>query len=789
MRYMALFKDLSSSDLTLAGGKGAALARLYQKGFNVPDGCVIFPHSFDNDSLVTAATSELKNTLAYLGKDKLELRLAIRSSGIGEDSAQSSFAGSFLSVLNVEANLPDILSAICSVRRSAFTQRADTYMASQGIDGHLEMAVIVQVMVQPELSGVLFTRDPLSNSSLTMAGNYIVGLGENLVSGEANAETFAIDRRLGKLAGGACLKPYARTLHDVGLRLENELAGPQDVEWAISSNQVYILQSRPITTISSFNWYDGFDSKYLWSCGNAAEALPEVLTPFSWSLWKVFHRDLSPIKLPEVGEFVALVGGRAYFNFSLIYSLSHLKQSATDALRSTEELLGKLPPGTTVTPVSIPKPALLRIFFANLRWERHYRKLLKDIPAYLARVPNWCRSTAKDIDAASTTLELKHLWEETINPELRQSFLLVRASAKQFFDLTTPLSARLEKLVGSEHATILLSNLRGCDDTGLASLGPLLGLAALAQGKITPLCYTELYGHRGPNEAEIAAPRPYEAPHWLDSTLENFGSSAVKVDDLLSKQQQEYEQSLKLLLDKEPSRANRWTDELKKAAQAAQMREAIRSECIRVLGVVRRFTLKAGQLTGCGENIFYLTKEELLASLTGTSISAGSIKRERKSHTAFKALPPYPTFVRGQFEPAIWAANPNRRNDIADNHIDMPLTADTSQIIKGYPGSSGIVEGRVRILHSPDEAQTLIPGEILVAKTTNIGWTLLFPQVSAIITDVGAPLSHAAIVARELGIPAVLGCGVATTRLKTGDKVRVNGASGEVLILDYEGSR
>ena len=115
----------------------------------------------------------------------------------------------------------------------------------------------------------------------------------------------------------------------------------------------------------------------------------------------------------------------------------------------------------------------------------------------------------------------------------------------------------------------------------------------------------------------------------------------------------------------------------------------------------------------------------------------------------------------------------------------MPMTQETkSDVIKGYPGSSGQVEGLVRIIHSPAEADRLQSGEILVAASTNVGWTPLFPRASAVITDIGAPLSHAAIVARELGIPAVLGTGNSTLSLNDGDRVRVDGSHGVVEILE-----
>jgi pyruvate,water dikinase len=136
----------------------------------------------------------------------------------------------------------------------------------------------------------------------------------------------------------------------------------------------------------------------------------------------------------------------------------------------------------------------------------------------------------------------------------------------------------------------------------------------------------------------------------------------------------------------------------------------------------------------------------------------------------------------GKFDPVEWAADPYRRTDIYDTREQ--IKTGFTDLVKGLPGSAGLAEGRVRILDSPEEGDQLQPGEVLVAITTNVGWTPIFPRAAAVITDVGAPLSHAAIVARELGIPAVVGCFNATSLLKTGDRVRVDGGAGTVEVLD-----
>lgn len=139
--------------------------------------------------------------------------------------------------------------------------------------------------------------------------------------------------------------------------------------------------------------------------------------------------------------------------------------------------------------------------------------------------------------------------------------------------------------------------------------------------------------------------------------------------------------------------------------------------------------------------------------------------------------------IVGRFDPHAWAADPARRHDLFVAG-GTAVAAPPDDALSGFAGAPGQVVGRVRCLASPDEGAALQPGEVLVTTSTNIGWTPLFPRAAAIVTDVGAPLSHAAIVARELGIPAVVGCGNATMRLRTGDLVRVDGARGTVAAVE-----
>jgi len=223
---------------------------------------------------------------------------------------------------------------------------------------------------------------------------------------------------------------------------------------------------------------------------------------------------------------------------------------------------------------------------------------------------------------------------------------------------------------------------------------------------------------------------------------------------------------------------------LDKAAHAASQREAVRSEATRSAMVIRAFALRAGELTGVGEDIFFLTIDEVLSLLAGDDAACRFIPARKETYERYAALPPYPTIIVGRFDPFQWAADPNRRSDIFNaNAPAVAQDTDTGEPITGFAGALGIVEGTVRRLDRLEDSDRLQPGEILVTTMTNIGWTPLFPRLAAIVTDLGAPLSHAAIVARELGIPAVVGCGDATMRLKTGDRVRVDGGRGLVEIV------
>ncbi len=217
------------------------------------------------------------------------------------------------------------------------------------------------------------------------------------------------------------------------------------------------------------------------------------------------------------------------------------------------------------------------------------------------------------------------------------------------------------------------------------------------------------------------------------------------------------------LLRAHPRRARRLDRDLAAWARAAELREHVRSECVRVFGVIRVWVLRAGALLDIGDDAFLCSITELRAALTGAPLPDLAVRRATYEH--YRALPAPPPLVR----------------DGRDGRDGTAAGTGTGPL-RGTGASGGVATGIVRVL--ADVSEGLEPGEVLVAATTNVGWTPLFPLAAAVVTDVGATLSHAAIVARELGVPAVVGCGTATERLRTGMRVRVDGTAGTVTELD-----
>lgn len=799
MKLVSFFSELGSEDQPYAGGKGSTLAHLYKKGYSVPNGFIIMPSAFDDNELTPEARADVQTCFTKMRKDYGDIVFAVRSSGLSEDSVMASFAGQFDTVLNICAD-NELCEAIRTVRQSRHSKEVQVYSEVKGINISHEMAVVVQHMVQAEISGVLFTADPVTGNRNEMMGNFIFGLGENLVSGKATPYTFTLERQSStwqKVNVPRELRQYVSKLRKLGTRLEKELGCPQDIEWAISRSKLYVLQSRPITTLTGYNhatgeWNDSMTGSYLWSNVNFGEAIPEVMTPLTWTVQRNIYESWE--LLPGY-QSSGNIGGRIYLNLSIYASVLHsLKRSKEDILHFLEGLLyTQIPENMDIPVIRISKTAVLSVIYNLLKMSFKQNIAVRKSSRFLATNPLWCDRIREKIQRIKNKDELSLLWDREILPHLKNTVWYVMGSVTQFSGYAMKLRRELTELVGADDADTLTSGLSSSSDVRdglrlLASLGPVLGISKISCGEMERAEYLALYGHRGPNEFELSVPRPVEDSDWLDQQLIQFKKSPVDIEALLSKKRAEFEASWNRFETSNRLKAQFFRRRIDKVALKARMREAVRSEYVRDRWVARKFALRAGELTGIGDDIFFLTIDEVLDVLSGNKEAVKFIPARKEIYQRYSALPVYPSIICGRFDPFQWTEDPQRHNDIYNSYASSIVSEDSSKesnrnSITGSPGSGGRIEGVVRCLNRIEEGEQLEKGEILVTSQTDIAWTPLFPRAAAIITDVGAPLSHAAVIARELGIPAVVGCGNATMYLQTGDRVFVDGGQGIVKIL------
>lgn len=524
---------------------------------------------------------------------------------------------------------------------------------------------------------------------------------------------------------------------------------------------------------------------YLWSNVNFGEAITEAMTPLTWSVLQFTLDDWTFVPgVPTVGN----IGGRPYLNISAFATvLAAVGRTRADILKALEATLYmRLPDEMAIPLIPLTFPGRLTSVANALRGQGKQRAGAKRLTVYLAANPAWFQCTRQRIQDEISLPGLHRLWQDEIRPHVKQGVWCVMGSATHSADYTMQLRRDLSELVGLDEANTLIANVSA--DTGpVASLEPLVALARVAAGEMTGDAYLAQFGHRGPQEFELSVPRPVEEPGWLDRELAAWRAAPADIDASLAQGRAAFAAAWERLQARHPRQASALRGRIAESAQRARRREAARSEYVRDRWLVRLFARRASELTGLDGDVFFLTLDELLGRLAGAAPpGAEVIQARRADYLRHKALPSLPSVICGPFDPFAWAADPARRSDIYDGRVRGQASAiapGEAEVIRGAAGSTGQAEGVVRCLTSPAQGSQFQAGEILVAVQTDIAWTLLFSRAAAVITDVGAPLSHAAIVARELGIPAVVGCGDATARLRTGDRVRVDGGRGVVTLL------
>ncbi|MHA2316706.1 MAG: PEP/pyruvate-binding domain-containing protein, partial [Candidatus Hodarchaeales archaeon] len=423
-KLLFTFSELKPESQVLAGGKGRVLAQLFQSGYPIPDGFIILPTAFRENNLRPEVWQDVTDNLNRLSRKNKVNTFAVRSSALNEDSVDASFAGEFETVLNVRTK-DSIKKAIHTVHQSRLSKRVQAYSKAKGVENDHQIAIVVQIFIESEISGVIFSVDPITGNQNMIVGNYVYGGGDSLVSGESNAFKFDLNKRNGKYTGHYKMKKYSKLLYKLILKLEAQFGYPQDVEFAIAHRKVFILQSRPITTLTGHNpikgeWNDSLLGDFIWTNVNSSEAVPNVLTPSTWSIFQKLYEEATPMKnlykiIPAVGN----ICGRLYFNLTLSYSLYKMTMKTSEALYLIEEVFGNLPSefsgklSQSFTKIEILKfiPTLLEV-----AWK--LRTLEKALPAFLDSNPRTTIEIRQKIALTSNPVDLISIWTQDLKPLL-----------------------------------------------------------------------------------------------------------------------------------------------------------------------------------------------------------------------------------------------------------------------------------------------------------------------------------------------------------------------------------
>jgi pyruvate,water dikinase len=786
MLLVCRLKDIVSGDGRHFGGKADALAVLVRMGVPVPEGIGIAAEAFEKETLGLSGEAE-GEVFAWIRSQGAGALFAVRSSALCEDGEHASFAGVFESVLNVREG--DILLAILHVAGSSRGARAAAY-SPEAAGAGLPIGVIIQKMVDPDFAGVLFTSDPLTGDAATMSGNFVRGLAEQMVSGDCDARVFSIDALSGKSEGDALPSSTVKKLRRYALRLVKVFGKPLDIEWAVRGGRVFLLQARPITTLSAnresfFDINDALSGAYLLTRTNVGEVFMRPVSPATHGVFRgIFDR----LGLPLMAD----VRGQMYCNLSAVCSLLvSLGFSRKRAFALISDIAGKIPDGLSVPVYPFDRNLFLRkilhmVFSGKRGMSRPLSKKL-----FRSQISTIADSLINRLRAETDPLALVRFWKAECEPF---SAAVLRAIVSGL-SLKPLLKSRalLQDMVGDALADALCSNASA--QSGLDSLAPLLALEELIDGDMDEETYLRRFGHRHADEMEIACPYPYEIPGYVESAIRDYQKSGVRSREMKAAQERRFNDAKNECRRLFPRRLRRIERIISRYAEAVSTREQLRGQSVKLMCLMREFYLRSATLLALDtDTIFLFYFDELFDALEGREFPAVLLTERQLNYAKNAAMPSFPNVICGRFEPDKWVSDPDRRADYfvfggGGGGVGAGGSAGgRGADITGVGGSSGKVTGRVRLVSNLSEAELIEPGEILVANAVNIGWLPVLPRAAAVVTDIGAALSHAVIVMRELGIPAVVGCGNATTLLRTGDRVTVDGSAGTVSKVGEEGA-
>jgi pyruvate,water dikinase len=829
------FAQINQDDRAVVGGKGLSLGLLAAAGLPVPPGFCVTTTAYrrmkDRPLQADPALSaEISEAYSNLGGGLV----AVRSSASAEDGAVTSFAGQQETILGVTGEAP-LLEAVTRCWASLDSQRAVAYRHKQGVDDRgLAMAVVVQRLVHAEVSGVLFTRDPLDPEGRSMLVEASWGLGESVVSGRVSPDRYRLDPNTGEVrdrhvstkttmvtAAGpqavpmeqqteSCLSDLQLAeLAKLGRRVEALYGDPRDVEWAWAEGRFWLLQARPITAGGAAEREQvrreeiaalqarAEPAGTVWSRFNLAEVLPEP-TPMTWSVVRRFmsgrggfglmYRDLGfdpDPALDEDGVF-DLVCGRPYCNLSreprLLFRQLPFEHPFAVMKADPQRALYPVPvinPSRAGWRFWLALPLLLPVLFWKvMRSGIRCKRLVRTLPERLREeiFPAFAEETARvasqDLDGLDTPAlleRLEHWIRHTLYDFAREG---LKPTALAGIALAN-VQRGLRPALGAEGFSAAVAALtRGAQPDPEADLpGALRDLAA---GRLERAAFLEQFGHRGSHEMELAQPRWAEDPGALDRLVEAAGRgdgpgpSPDEVFDQVTAAWNDIAAAAKLT----EARKTALEAELAALYTFLGLRETAKHYLMRGYALIRRFLVELDRRFHLGGGIFNLTLEDLPDLASGKDLSGLIAERRRRRAAALSLEVPQVLFsddleVIGQ---------PQRAAAGADTMHGVPLSA-------------GVAEAPALVLDEPQGATVPSEPYILVCPSTDPAWVPLFVHARGLVMETGGVLSHGAIVAREFGLPAVAGLPDVQRRLRTGQRLRVDGSAGTVAVLPNRESK
>ena len=787
---------------------------------------------------------------------------AVRSSSIEEDSSNFSFAGQFETYLYVKKE--NMLEKIKEVWISSFSNHVMKYRKEGKINNEINVpAVIIQEMVNSEKAGVGFSVNPVNNNydEVVISGTY--GLGTSIVDGDENGDLFIYNKKTKEIKKEIGTKKIRQVLDfenkkikiekinieeeilndsevcELGeniINIEKYYGKPQDMEWAFEKEKLYILQSRPITTLEKTD--KKTYNTIIWDNSNIVESYPEITLPLTFSFIRKAYSDVYkrfseitgvPAKVVEsyqdiYDNMLGLLKGRVYYNLINWYKLLMLFPNSKGNSKFMEQMMGvkkelseenlnenlleaegkmtgfekfrnkleKYKAGFTL---------FMNMFLIEKKAEKFYKIIDENLNGKNSDLSN---KNIKELKKYYKFLENKFLknWEiPIINDFLVMVwFGLSKKMAEKYIKddfekaHNTLIAQEGNSMISVEPSkyikkmSLMIKNDKSLKDEigniinkNEKSLVEIFKLTQNAEFNSTLNEYMEKFGDRTVHELKLEAPTLREEPLFLIkmiyslSITENVQEHAKR--NILEEQKKIYD-SLKI----NPIKKYLLKKTLFYAKKFIRLRENLRYERTKVFGTVRKIMKKMGvhlknnNLINNEKDVFYLTVDEIFGLIDGSIIDVDlkkliELRKEEYKKYETEAILPDRFLTRGFLGENFYY------EDLAGN---SQLDENTLQ---GTGCSKGIVKGKVKIVLNPMDTQ-VEDGDIVITKSTDPSWVMVFPLLKGLIVEKGSLLSHSAIISREMNIPAIVGVQGATSILKTGDMVQFDGSTGIIKKLN-----